>query len=155
MAHAQAVHVGGGVAIAHLLPLQQKSISDPQSHADRSSPLSVVMILVRVVRICLPRRTRSQLAALYLTSCLARQPLRASSVWSGCTVTVDTSVATTSTTPPLAKWSTLLLEWVWSTMLPRASRGSIWATLTTLSGENLPSEISDNIIFSKYCRDLG
>ena len=64
-----------------------------------------------------------------------RVPRSASSVSSGCTVTVDTSVATTSTTPPLARWSTLLLEWVWSTTPLRAGRDSTWVTLMTSLGE--------------------
>ena len=67
MAHAQEVHVGGGVAIAHLLPLQQKSISGPVSRrskqsAFRSSDLS------ESGENQFAQEDKVQLAALYLTS---------------------------------------------------------------------------------------
>ena len=43
---------------------------------------------------------------------------------SGCMVTVATSAGTTSTIPPLQRSCTLLLVWVWFTMLPRESSDS-------------------------------
>lgn len=61
----------------------------------------------------------------------------ASSGWSGCTGTGVTSAATTCTTPPARKWSTLWLASGWFTAPASTAKNSSWDTTTTLSGKEV------------------
>lgn len=61
----------------------------------------------------------------------------ASSGWSGCTGTGVTSAATTCTTPPARRWSTLWLGSGWFTTPASTAKNSSWDTTTTLSGKEV------------------
>lgn len=61
----------------------------------------------------------------------------ASSGWSGCTGTGVTSAATTCTTRPARRWSTLLLVSGWFTTPANTAKNSSWDTTTTLSGKEV------------------
>lgn len=59
----------------------------------------------------------------------------ASSGWSGCTATGDTSAATTCTTRQGKRWCTSWLESAWFTTPGSTVRNSSWGTTTILSGK--------------------
>lgn len=61
----------------------------------------------------------------------------ASSGWSGCMGTGVTSAATTCTTPPARRWSTLWLGSGWFTTPESTAKNSSWDTTTTLSGKEV------------------
>lgn len=61
----------------------------------------------------------------------------ASSGWSGCTGTGVTSAATTCTTRPARRWSTLWLGSGWFTTPASTAKNSSWDTTTTLSGKEV------------------
>lgn len=61
----------------------------------------------------------------------------ASSGWSGCTGTGVTSAATTCTTRPARRWSTLWLGSGWFITPESTAKNSSWDTTTTLSGKEV------------------